>query len=236
MAFQEIVHQFFTEGDAYDTEILQLLPVYEEMLANLLDHIWMDTTKPVSILELGCGTGNLSQLVAQTFPNASITLVDYSASMIEHAEEKLAKYSNSIQSVVSDFALLDFEPERFDLVISSLALHHLSDPQKAAFYQSMFSWLTPGGKFRCADQCMLLPKSRGFPHLIDRWKAWAKRNGGADETIERWLDHIHTADHYAPLKAHMMWMVGSGFVDVDCYWRNLFWTVFGATKPKYAHD
>jgi tRNA (cmo5U34)-methyltransferase len=181
-------------------------------------------------LELGCGTGNLSMYIHQVFPNAKLTLVDLSPDMLEQAGQKLNAQGIQPTLVEGGFMDITFPQKSFDLVVSSMALHHLTDPEKPIVYQRIYEWLRPGGLFRCADETMALPPKAHEANLL-RWEAWARENGASEEEIALWSEHAETYDHYAPLILHCEWLKQAGFIHVDCHWRKLMWTVFGGEKP-----
>src|SRR5712671_36129 len=58
--------------ESYDSLIRRAVPRYDEMTARLLDYTPREAE---SVLELGCGTGNLSLGLARRYPAASLTLV-----------------------------------------------------------------------------------------------------------------------------------------------------------------
>jgi len=93
--------------------------VAEHMLADVAQFA------PRSILDIGCGTGLLTALAHQRWPKAAITAVDASPAMLDMARAKVP----SARFVRADAAKLDLG-ERFDLVLSSMVLHWLSEPQK----------------------------------------------------------------------------------------------------------
>ncbi len=227
------IDAFFGRGSLqYDADILRIVPVYQTMFEQLLDHLWVEPDAPWQLVELGCGTGNLTRLLLKAFPNAKLTVVDASQEMLDRTAEKLTPADSSRTELhAAYFNDFDVEPGSVDLIISSLALHHVPDDKKPDLYNRMFEWLKPGGKFRCADQCLTLPGEIGNAHNLTRWQEWATEKGADRATLDRWLEHIHTADHYASLANHFTWMQQAGFTETDCYWRVLFWAVFGAEKP-----
>lgn len=80
--------------------------------------------KPRYILDLGCGTGFLTNILAQRFPNAKIFGID-----ISHASLNIAKkrYS-SINFINADTEYkIPFKKHHFDLIISGEHLEHLKD-------------------------------------------------------------------------------------------------------------
>jgi tRNA (cmo5U34)-methyltransferase len=228
-----LVNQFFnTLSVDYDARILQAVPPYQAMLSALLASVFLtDTpTTPLQIVELGCGTGNLSQALSQRFPTASLTLVDLSGDMLALAQSKLASHQGVLTCHQADFNQLVLPNNHYDLVISSLAIHHLQDADKQTLYGTIGQWLKPnGGQFRCADQCLALP-AQAHQQNITRWKQWIAEEGASPEDAQLWHHHTETMDHYASLSDHFTWMAQAGLQGMDCYWRLLFWTVFGADR------
>lgn len=224
------VGEFFDNvSEQYDQSIQKAIPPYREMFQALLGYCFFQENTTLSILELGCGTGNLSLYIRELFPTSRLTLVDLSPEMLEHAAQKLKDDRGEIQLVNGGFMDLNFPESTFDLVVSSMALHHLTDTEKPELYNRIFRWLKPEGLFRCGDETLALPAEAQEGNL-SRWEVWARQNGATDEDIRLWSEHAEQYDHYAPLFKHFQWLAQSGFSDIDCYWRTLMWTVFGARK------
>jgi tRNA (cmo5U34)-methyltransferase len=223
---------FFSDlgGVAYDTQIVRAVPPYHDMIGSLISSIYLPTHTPLRVLELGCGTGNLSMFMANRFTAMALTVVDLSQPMLDTCEEKVATHVTSYTGIQSDFLDLDFPPDQFDVVVSSLALHHLPSQAKQTLYGRIAHWLSPGGLFRCADLCTGLPRNFVMADYWQRWQTWASNNGASVGEIAAWLNHCETMDHYDSILDHMLWLQASGFTLVDCYWRTLFWTVFGGNK------
>src|SRR5687767_10473233 len=87
---------FGSMAESYDSLIRRCVPRYEEMSSRLIDYLAIAVAGPAAgagvawrILELGCGTGNLSLRLAQRFPNAQLTLVDAAPEMIELTRARL---------------------------------------------------------------------------------------------------------------------------------------------------
>jgi tRNA (cmo5U34)-methyltransferase len=224
--------QFFSAlSPQYDAQILRGCPPYGEMLETLVVTTFLPRQAPWHILELGCGTGNLSVRLLEAFPQAQLTVVDLSEEMLAQTQAKAQAMGRSVTPVVGGFLSVDLPAERFDLVISSLALHHVPDAQKPALYERIVHWLKPGGRFRCADQCLGLPTPVAHDYHTAAWRQWATEAGASPAEIQQWEDHAQAYDHYAPLIRHFQWLAQAGLVQLDCYWRKLFWTVFGGERP-----
>jgi ubiquinone/menaquinone biosynthesis C-methylase UbiE len=186
---------------------------------------------PTRVLELGCGTGNLSVRLAAKLKGATLTLVDGSAEMIAVARSRLEQESPSrtrtIQFVTARFEDLDLQPRSFDLIVSSISLHHVVD--KGLLYERLHKFLRRGGRFCFADQMRGEPESN---HDVN-WRIWlefcALPGHCSAEEIESLLQHSSAHDHYTPLSEHFRLLARAGFGELDCVWRNSMWGIVTAT-------
>jgi len=101
-----------------------------------------ETTGPFeNILEIGCGTGFFTRLIATTFPNAKIIATDISPAMLTTAQTNLAGLSN-IHYTLEDGENLTIA-DKFDLIISNAAFQWFNDHTQA--FTNFCSRLSPGG-------------------------------------------------------------------------------------------
>jgi putative AdoMet-dependent methyltransferase len=95
------------------------------------------------VIELGSGTGNLSQLIAIC---GELVCVDLSEKMEAIAQPKLRHLTNR-RFIKAD--ILEIFAERlglFDALISTYAVHHLTDREKQRLFGLVFESLLPGGR------------------------------------------------------------------------------------------
>ena len=92
------------------------------------------------VLDLGCGAGQLAHHLA-TSGAADVVGVDLSGRMLERARAEWAHPRVTYRREAME--RLVFEPARFDLVVSSLALHYVED--YAGLVARIAGWLAPGG-------------------------------------------------------------------------------------------
>src|SRR5262245_47531924 len=71
---------------SYDSLIRRAVPRYDEMTQRLLEYLPPTANH---VIELGCGTGNLSLRLAQRYPSARLTLVDGAPEMIDLTRARL---------------------------------------------------------------------------------------------------------------------------------------------------
>jgi ubiquinone/menaquinone biosynthesis C-methylase UbiE len=102
------------------------------------------------VLDLGCGTGNLISLLLEEFPDVKFSGVDPSSGMREVCAERFADQPN-VQISEGDAYNIPFPDGSFDLIVSSLALHHVPPENKPDIAAEMARVLEPGGRFIHAD-------------------------------------------------------------------------------------
>lgn len=106
------------------------------------------TGAPASILDLGIGSGLTAQRVLEALPEAELLGIDASSEMLAAAEATL----NPERTELRMGRLEDPLPEGpFDLVMSTLAVHHLSGSGKADLFVRIAAVLEPGGRFVLGD-------------------------------------------------------------------------------------
>jgi trans-aconitate 2-methyltransferase len=117
----------------------QYLKFAEPRLRPALDLLAaLPTPQPAVVFDLGCGTGHVTRLLAERWPQAEVTGVDDSAAMLARAAEA----SNSIRWV--EQGLADWRADRpADLIYSNAALHWL--PDHGRLLPRLLSQLAPGG-------------------------------------------------------------------------------------------
>ena len=103
------------------------------------------------VLDVGCGTGYFSRLIARTLgPNGVVVGIDQSESMIQYARQKAASIRNCEFQLGAAEALpapIDY----FDVVVSSLVLHHLPEDVRLRALEEMLRVLRRGGGLVVAE-------------------------------------------------------------------------------------
>ena len=212
-------------GD-YNAAIERCVPRYREMLWAILRYV-PDDLNPKNILELGCGGGNLTELLLRRYPEASIHCVDLSEEMIEQCRQRLRSEKVSFER--ADFKQIRLAPATFDLVVSSISIHHLDDSAKRSLFRTIHDALVPNGVFVYSDQFAGASEEIYRKH-IEEWRAAAIQQGTTLEEWDEWMKHQDQHDYHTPLADQMSWLTGCGFKTVDCSWRYLLWAVVCAVK------
>jgi tRNA (cmo5U34)-methyltransferase len=211
--------EFDREAPDYDRTARASMPGYIDLHRTLVGGIPYVPTRAFRILELGVGTGTLSSLVLTEFPHAALTGIDLSPRMIAQARSKLRPFRSRVELVSGDIA--EFEEQPYDAVVSALAIHHLTDPQKWRLFRRVYRCLPSGGYFGDADDH--LPED---PTFDTRWAQIAsstavgsrRRAAGWTSPQAVWHDH-ERFDHPSTLTAEVAALERAGFSHVGVPWR-----------------
>jgi putative AdoMet-dependent methyltransferase len=95
------------------------------------------------VLELGSGTGNLSALIASC---GELVSVDVSENMETIAKRKMGHLANRRFIKADILEVFAQELGKFDTVISTYAVHHLTDEEKKQLFALVFDRLLPSGR------------------------------------------------------------------------------------------
>jgi ubiquinone/menaquinone biosynthesis C-methylase UbiE len=139
---------------------------YDQRIVSLLD---LDGSHRV--LDLGCGTGVLTRMIANRLDSAAggaAVGIDAAAGMIAVARKKRAAVNCIFQTMAAES--LSFEDGAFDAVVSSLFFHHVPLDLKAKALSEAWRVLRPGGQLVIADM-----------HVPDTWM------GALVSHVSRWF-------------------------------------------------
>ncbi|MBK6871875.1 MAG: class I SAM-dependent methyltransferase [Kineosporiaceae bacterium] len=84
------------------------------------------------LLDVGTGPGRLLVEVARRRPDVRVTGVDLAPDMVETARGHLAEFGERAAVLVADVRELPFPDGAFDVIVSTLSLHHWADPAAGA--------------------------------------------------------------------------------------------------------
>jgi tRNA (cmo5U34)-methyltransferase len=172
--------------------------------------------KVTRILDLGTGDGRLLSLLRIGRSGTEGVALDFSPTMLKAARER---FQGDERVRVIEHNLDEPLPDlgRFDVVVSSLAIHHCADERKRALYAEIYTALSPGGVFYNLEH--VAPATAG---LHARFLS-ALGITEADEDPSNKLVSV---------EAQLLWLREIGSKDVDCHWKWLELSLFGGTREK----
>lgn len=170
-----------------------------------------------SIVDLGSGTGHLTALLGQRWPDASIVGIDSSIEMIDRARHDHAALDwPNLDWVVGDVAKWQ-PPQPVDVLFSNAALHWLDDHE--TLFPRLRSYLAPGGVMAV--------------QMPDNWSAPTHRIPAEVLDEGDWPDRARAAllrDRLAPPDAYASW-VQQANVDL---WRTTYYQLLTGDEPVWA--
>jgi tRNA (cmo5U34)-methyltransferase len=220
--------EFNQSAQVYDEWMHKAIPHHETLFTSAKNLPPFPDDAPIRVLDLGAGTGSFSAHILSRYVNARFTLVDLAPNMLDVARQRFHAFSNQFEYIVDDIRHLA-DLHDFDLVISSLAIHHLDHPGKQALFKDIYTSLNPTGLFINVDQIHApTPALREY-----YWNAWLKnvrQNNAAEDQIETSVRRRTTYDQDALLVDQLLWLQNAGFAHVDIIYKDHFIGVFYAAK------
>ncbi|GIP36462.1 class I SAM-dependent methyltransferase [Paenibacillus sp. J2TS4] len=212
----------------YDWQRKNLIPCYDDFYGTALSLVESADPSP-RILDLGAGTGLLSGLVLQKYPQAQLTLIDFSDPMLDKARQRFSPSASNVQYIAADYSDYAFT-ECYDFIISSLSIHHLPHAGKRKLFANVYHALRDGGVFVNADQARG-PTPETDAYYKRRWMASVRASGLAQEMIDASVER-RKHDINASVEEQIRWMEEAGFNEVDCMYKNLEFAVFYGKKAR----
>jgi tRNA (cmo5U34)-methyltransferase len=167
-------------------------------------------------LDLGSGGGRLLGLVKAARPNAEAVAVDFSAAMLDVLRETCC---GDAKTSIVEHDLSSPLPElgKFDAVVSSFAIHHVTHDRKRTLYQEIFRVLKPGGVFLNLEHV-----ASATERLHEGFLAQLDLTPETEDPSNKLLD----------LELQLSWLREIGFIDVDCHWKWRELALLAGTKPE----
>jgi len=202
------------ELDEYDQKIRTFVPHYETLLEVTSEALRLLQAPVPTIIDLGIGTGALTEACLVVSPGARVIGVDSDPGMLDTARYRLQGHAD-LELRHGSFLQVPLPPA--DAVVATLALHHVADPEeKKAFFRRVFEGLRPGGIFASGD-CYPAAEPELATEHRNAWLRHLERSYSRTEAegyLEAWADE----DTYFPLTWELDWLREAGFT-AEVLWR-----------------
>jgi tRNA (cmo5U34)-methyltransferase len=223
---EQIKQNFNDLANTYsDATRRKLIPCYDDFYRTGVLSLAHTGAAPRA-LDVGAGSGLYAAHLLARYPNASLTLIDFSEEMLALARKRFEGRPNTT-FVLGNYATYDFT-ETYDIVISALSIHHLNAAEKAAFYRRVYELLTPGGEFLNADE-IISPVPRLQERYLSLWFDFVAAQGVDAAGIER-MRQSTQLDDPSTVSEQLQWLNDAGFRASDCVYRYRNFAVFYAEK------
>ena len=219
----DIKVKFNENASQYDGQRKKLIPCFDDFYSIAISIAETNINNP-NVLDIGAGTGLLSSLILEKFPDANVTLIDLSEKMLDVAKDRF-KANPNITYIIDDYTIYKFD-KKYDVIISSLSIHHLTGDEKKQLFHNIYSSLNENGVFINADQ--VLGGTPNLESLYKRdWKYKVENSGLSKEEILSGYERAKL-DKMSTLEDQINWLKDAGFLDVDCVYKYFnFVVLFG---------
>jgi malonyl-CoA O-methyltransferase len=130
----QVAAQFSKAADTYD----KVAFVQQEIGRRLLSRLEYMRLKPQAILDIGAGTGTLTQALQNRYPESTVVGLDMALGMAQALQKK-----TKLPSICADMHRLPFASNTFDLIVSNCTLQWSTDPKQ--FFSACQYALKPNG-------------------------------------------------------------------------------------------
>lgn len=222
----EIENQFNLVADEYDSNRKKFVPCFDDFYINATNFIAVNIPEPKKVLDLGAGTGLLTELWLKHFSKAEYILIDVAADMLKIAEKRFADNPN-VTCRVGDYTKR-FPAGTFDAIISALSIHHLEDATKVAVFEKIYKKLAKGGLFVNYDQfCTRDSKLNDWYDFY--WRQQLKNSGLTAHDLELFEGRVQL-DRECSVQAEIEMLNRAGFEIVQCIYTCQKFSVIVAMK------
>ncbi len=244
--------RFFTMAETYDKMAQKLVPNYNFLQDEVFNIIDFNKNDELIIVDLGAGSGIFIEKFLNKYPNSKAYWIDYSEDFLVVAQNKLSKYGERVNYIISD---LENNWENKikgipNIIFSMSAIHHLEDDAKMQLFQKCYRLLNNNGWFLNVDETRTfyddsyLQSLKFWVHYVDnyvedieegeldyyqKWKFqfdnWEKRN----------IDNINEPkmkgdDLHANFMDQVKWLNDTGFKYADVFVKYHLWALIGGKK------
>jgi tRNA (cmo5U34)-methyltransferase len=233
----EFAQKYLEKADVYVVERRKMF----WYVFSLFDHFF-GGIENIRILDLGCGDGALTEELLKAKNVIAATLIDGGEGMLQRAKERLKAFPNTtfVKATFQELIGNAVELGMYDFCVSSMAIHHLETDEKGSLFRLIAAHLSPGGRF--VDVDVVLPPSEELEGwYFALWKGWVghmmSRYNVQDEVPEdliiRYKDPS-SMNKPDTLGNQLKALESAGFTDVDCYFKNGIFAVFGGKRMSEA--
>ena len=223
---KNIAIEFNDFSKNYTNDMIGCVPHYLQLISSFAKYL-PDNFNPQAILDLGSGNGNITAQLIPYFPNATFTLIDASAEMIDLCCNQFNDYD--IVYVNKYFKDFLFKKESYDLIVAGFSLHHCDENEKQSIFNSINNSLKKGGIFSYSD-LMISKTNPDHPMLLEKWKEFVNTNFSDGEKWTWLMKHYETFDKPTDYLVQLEWMRNAGFKNIQIHFKEEYWVHLQAEK------
>ncbi len=223
---KNIALEFNDFSKNYTYDMIGCVPHYLQLISSFVKYL-PDNFNPKAILDLGSGNGNITAQLIPFFPNATFTLIDASAEMIDICRNQF----NDFDIVYANKYFKDFlfKKENYDLIVAGFSLHHCDESEKQSIFSNINNSLKKGGIFSYSV-LMISKTNPEHPELLEKWKEYVNTNFSDGEKWTWLMEHYEAFDKPTDYLAQIEWMRNAGFKNIQIHFKEEYWVYLQAEK------
>jgi tRNA (cmo5U34)-methyltransferase len=153
--------------------------------------------------------------------------VDYEEKMINKSGKRISRLTSKFRLFNQNIKDFKFN-RKYDIVVSVLAIHHLTDSEKKKLFIKIFNNMNKGGIFVIGDAYHLVPESKN-KEILGWWENHLKKAFGEKEGKQFFRDTLKH-DIYSTRTNQLKWMKKAGFSGPTAVWKKYNYAVLVARK------
>lgn len=196
----------------YDKKIKQTLPYHEEFYRQITDVVKCRFNNKVSWLDVGCGTGKMSELGLEL--SNKFVLLDNNSDMLDIAQSQIN--SDNAEFILKSSGDMEYT-NAFDVVTAVQAFHYLSADERRKAIGKCYNALKSGGIFITFEN--FAPDTKiGTKLYLNRWKQYQISQGKTEQESQEHISRY--GNDYFPIKIdeHKKLLKDCGFKVVELLW------------------
>ncbi|MCH5352446.1 MAG: class I SAM-dependent methyltransferase [Acutalibacter sp.] len=222
----DIQKQFNLVAGEYDKNRRKFIPCFDDFYCGTTNLIAYNIAEPKRVLDLGAGTGLLSQFWVQHYLTAEFVLVDIADEMLDVARKRFAGMDNVTYQVLN--YTNELPCGNFDVIASALSIHHLEDEDKQNLFAQIYDQLPSGGLFVNYDQfCAEQPEMDQW--INSYWENQLVHSGLTAHDIALWRER-KKLDRECSVEQEIAMLEKAQFKTVQCVYSCQKFSVIVAVK------
>ncbi len=226
--------------DQYQRTANIIIPDRIDILSKIANLALMFVSTQPKILDLGCGSGDVTAEIIKQRPDTSACMVDLSEEMIQLVRERFRNNKNIevISSNLDDGIPDNLLSKKFDVVTSTFALHHVEYEKRVGLYSQIKHILCDGGLFINGD--MFIGESPAITdwerdNMVGQASKRFNSELGLKTTPEQVKHRLLEESAEQGDKPGTIWNMcedlrQAGFQYVDCIWMNYYLGIVVASR------
>ena len=198
----------------YDKEIRKVLPYYEDFYKQVVDIAKIQFDRPVTWLDIGCGTGKMADAAYKAVNIDKFVFCDNSERMLEIARNRFK--NTRTQFILSSFLDLQLTIP-FDVITAIQVFHYFQKEDRIKAIKKCYDNLSSNGIFITFENFALYSEV-GKHLLLERWKSYQLSQGKDIASCNAQMNRCGKKYFPISISEHLELLRQCGFGQAEVIW------------------